>query len=1373
MTTEENKPVVVDKRTKGRFPLYMPGLNVSSYLQTVEIYFALNKTPDDEKALEFITSVGQETANRIIGSFKPDKIVNKSYAQIVDKFKALHEENKNVFAERYRLIIRRQEEGELLDDFAIDLQNIVEHCSVSEDAAATLVQSVFVAGLRNDKTRESMIRDADFKSNLCQLLEKAKTIELAALEARKMAKQDVNRFNHVGNTGRAAARRGPLKPGKLCEKSCSACDQVHGDISGHRGNCKVSSDTVCYNCYNKGHLSYHCTLPKAKKPRQAGLPAKGYVKRKRAYEERINQLSAAMESLKMSIEGDDDDGETSAGEWMEEQDVEDESSNWVNNVMLGESKSVTPAFVELAVNNKKLLMECDTGACATICSSTTYKEKFNTCNLIPDHRNFFVISGETVRVLGKIRVNVKLKERKVTLFLLVIKSPNNFVPLLGRDWLNVIWPDWRDTFNLNSLREIKRELWVKNTIKKFKQDFSAAFDDNLTEPIKDVVVDIRIDEHAIPFVHKPYTVAFKHREIVAKHLEDLEGKGILEKIEYSDWASPIVVVVKSNKKDIRICMDGSKTVNPHIITHHYPLPVIEELITYKSGAKKFALIDLRGAYQQLIVSETAKKLLVINTHKGLFAYKRLPFGVKPAATIFQSVMDRILQGIRNVQTYIDDILIWAETDGELLETIKIVLGRLAKHNVKINAEKCEWFVSQVKYLGHILSEAGVSPNPEKVRAITAVQVPQSKTQLKAFLGMITFYTRFVPKLCLVLSPLYDLLTKESKWVWDSKCNEAFESSKRAICSAKVLTHFDPSKSITVTCDASDDGISGVLSHTVNGQEMPVFFVSRRLTKAEKKYPILHREALAIVFAMEKFYKYVMGQKVSIVTDHKPLLGIFNSKKGGPPVIATRLQRYFLRLSIFDFTITHTAGKKNFVADCLSRLPLTQDLSEADFIESQQSSFNGLNYLVEDRTVHLNAKIIGQESENDTLISTVLKYVEKGWPSHVKDRNLKNFYSKRRELNFESGCLFFGDRIVVPNALRLTTLQLLHSNHRGIQKMKQIARRYFYWDGFSTDIEKYVISCKKCQIFGIDRSPRVYGNWPAATKPFGRVHVDFFHKFNRKFLILVDAYSRWIEVRKMTETKAESVAQELDNIFAVFGFAEVLVSDNGPPFNSSKFEKYCESRDIEHILSPPYHPASNGLAERAVQTTKAVLTKLIESDSFSQLQIVNEINKFLHHHRQTPTTEDKIIPNERIFSFSPRTELSNVKPRKTLFSDAKNSQGSEKDFKINEKVIYTHKVNGRAYSYEAIIKKKLSKLTYLISIKEDTRKAHKNQLKRTSQTPFVLKNCPDTSPTKPENNTTNVKSSTSKKTLRIGKNVRQKLHQSLRRSNRIKNANRKI
>lgn len=541
----------------------------------------------------------------------------------------------------------------------------------------------------------------------------------------------------------------------------------------------------------------------------------------------------------------------------------------------------------------------------------------------------------------------------------------------------------------------------------------------------------------------------------------------------------------------------------------------------------------------------------------------------------------------------------------------------------------------------------------------------------------------------------------------------------------LLTHFDPSKLITVTCDASDDGIAGVLSHNIEGKERPVFFVSRRLSKAERNYPILHREALAIVFAMEKFYKYVLGQKVIIVTDHKPLLGVFQSKKNNHIIIANRLQRYVSRLSIFEFTIIYKPGRENHVADCLSRLPLNEKPSQADLEESSRSSPNCLNFLVEDHAFNLNARLIAEHTKNDQILNLVIKYIRNGWPTNPNQKGIKNYFSKKHELNVEADCLIFRDRVIIPDALKEFALQLLHANHRGSHKMKLLSRQFLYWEGIGKDIENYSSACKSCQLKGIDRTPKIYGNWPKTTIPFERIHIDFFQKFNRTFLILIDAYSRWIEISRMKKTAAEDVALELDNIFARFGFPSCMVSDNGPPFNSVKFAQFCKARNIEHIFSPPYHPASNGLAERAVQTTKAVLDKIIvEGDSYSSLQIDHKIRTFLHHHHQTPTTGDNIIPNERIFAFKPRTELVNLRTKNSTFTQS-DQIVKELKFKVQDNVIYTQIVNGRKYSYNARIIKPLSKLVYLIEVEGSIRKAHMNQLKKIPQTHFHLKNTIDT------------------------------------------------
>jgi len=258
---------------------------------------------------------------------------------------------------------------------------------------------------------------------------------------------------------------------------------------------------------------------------------------------------------------------------------------------------------------------------------------------------------------------------------------------------------------------------------------------------------------------------------------------------------------------------------------------------------------------------------------------------------------------------------------ELHEALIEVIKRLSKYNVKLNLDKCQWFVDQVNYLGHVVSKKGIAPNDEKVRAIVKAPAPTNVSQLKALLGMVQYYAKFLPKLNVVFAPLYNLLKKDVEWKWTESCQRAFEACKRELSSPKLLAHYDPKRPMKITCDASNDGVAGVLSHLVDGVERPVFYVSRALKPAEKNYPILHREALALVFTMEKLYKYVYGNHVDIFTDHKPLLGIFQGKGGVPSVIASRLQRYVWRLSHFDLALPKGNRKRKrglFIATAGSR-----------------------------------------------------------------------------------------------------------------------------------------------------------------------------------------------------------------------------------------------------------------------------------------------------------------------------------------------------------------------------------------------------------------------------------------------------------------------
>lgn len=297
---------MTDNKRKGKFPEFIPGTNVSSYLQTVDIFFALNKTPENEKSLEFITCVGQETSSKIISSFKPEQAITKTFAQIKERFKVLNNEERNVFAERYKLVTRRQKEGESLDDFAIELQNTVEHCDVTNDTEATLVQTIFVAGLKSEKTREVLLREGDKTMSLAILLTKAKTMETAERESFNMKSSTSSEINYVAN------QKGASGQWRNSNRNMIKQNRFDSDWNPnhHRGYKRsVPSSIVCYNCYQPGHMSPECPNPKIKKPRSNYNRPINQRERRRTFDQRINQLSNAMEELKIEFYDDEENPE--------------------------------------------------------------------------------------------------------------------------------------------------------------------------------------------------------------------------------------------------------------------------------------------------------------------------------------------------------------------------------------------------------------------------------------------------------------------------------------------------------------------------------------------------------------------------------------------------------------------------------------------------------------------------------------------------------------------------------------------------------------------------------------------------------------------------------------------------------------------------------------------------------------------------------------------------------------------------------------------------------------------------------------------------------------------------------------------------------
>ncbi|RXN38376.1 putative protein K02A2.6-like protein [Labeo rohita] len=318
------------------------------------------------------------------------------------------------------------------------------------------------------------------------------------------------------------------------------------------------------------------------------------------------------------------------------------------------------------------------------------------------------------------------------------------------------------------------------------------------------------------------------KERVEKEIDRLEKANIISPVTYSEWAAPVVPVIKKDST-ICLCGDYKVTVNQAANTEVYPLPRIEEVLATLSGGKVFSKIDLAQAYQQVLLDDDSKKYTTINTHKGLYVYNRLAFGISSAPSIFQRIMEQLMKDL-------NDLLIVGKDEQEHLATLCQVLQRLQDSGLRVKKCKCEWGQTRIEYLGHVIDGRGVYPTKDKVRAIQNAPAPSNVKELRAFLGLVNYYGRFVPHQSTVLAPLYRLLKEQVVWQWGKKEQGAFNKCKELLTSDKVLVHHDPQLPLTLACDASAYGIGAVLQHTMpNGEEHPIAYASPQWGNTQNGY----------------------------------------------------------------------------------------------------------------------------------------------------------------------------------------------------------------------------------------------------------------------------------------------------------------------------------------------------------------------------------------------------------------------------------------------------------------------------------------------------------------------------------------------------------
>jgi hypothetical protein len=425
-----------------------------------------------------------------------------------------------------------------------------------------------------------------------------------------------------------------------------------------------------------------------------------------------------------------------------------------------------------------------------------------------------------------------------------------------------------------------------------------------------------------PIRSKPYPIPHALREDIRKEVQSMLRMGIISHSK-SPYACPLVAVKKPDGS-LRTCCDTRKI---NLITEFdaEPVPDQEEIFAQLAGDRYFSKIDLSKGYWQIPMAEESKPFTAFVTHDGLYEFNMMPFGLVNSGATFSRVMRKLLKGIKNVHNYIDDILIHTRTWEEHLQKVKEVFTRLENANLTARPTKCFFGYDEVEFLGHVVGQGIVKPKPDKVKAIQQAERPTTKTQMRSFLGLVGYYRKFIPNFSAVAVPLTDCTKKgEPKVIrWGESQEQAFRTLKCKLASSPILQLPDLHKEFTLRTDASELGVGAVLLQDIGGEKFPVAYASKKLNKCQRRYSVMERECLAVVWAVLKFEPYLYGKKFVIETDHQPLTCIRKSK-----VANGRIMRWALALQPYRYQIKVIKGVDNVGADYLSR---STEVVQASFL----------------------------------------------------------------------------------------------------------------------------------------------------------------------------------------------------------------------------------------------------------------------------------------------------------------------------------------------------------------------------------------------------------------------------------------------------------
>src|SRR6218665_1787640 len=717
----------------------------------------------------------------------------------------------------------------------------------------------------------------------------------------------------------------------------------------------------------------------------------------------------------------------------------------------------------------------------------------------------------------------------------------------------------------------------------------------------------KIDTGDAPPVRQPLRpLTLPHRVVVDEQLDSMLKAGTIEPA-VSEWAANVVL---ARKKDgtLRFCIDY-RQLNERTRKDSNPLPRIDECLDALAGGGWFRTLDLRSGYHQVAMDPRDADKTAFVTRRGIYRWKVMPFGLCNAPATFQRLMDIVLSGLNFEMclVYLDDVIIFGDTPEQHLLRLGKVFERLRAANLKLKPSKCRLMRRHVDFLRYVISQEGVSVDPSKIRDVVDWPVPQRLKDVRSFLGLCSYYRRFIRDFSILAAPLFALTKKGRAFVWDEGCQGAFELLKQVLTSTPILALPRDEGTYILDCDACDDGIGAVLSQRIEGEEREINYGSRLLSSAERNYCVTRKELLAVVYFTKLYRQYLLGKAFILRTDHAALQWLQRT-----PEPISQQGRWVERLAENEFQIIHRPGRKHGNADALSRRPCRQcGVDESDTVAAvtELASENPPDAAVSEDL--LSAQL------NDPDLAQVRSWFVDGaqapdlvgvlWESAA----VKTYWHQRDQLFLRDGVLSKKtpegvEQVLVPKALREDFLRLAHTGitggHLRVRRTRWQERRRGYWVGWSGDVKRFCQRCHACNYYHRGRPPR---QGPLQPLPYGepweRLSIDITGPHPRSsrghvfILTVMDNFTKFVEAIPIANQEATTVAKALvETVIARYRAPLQILTDQKTNFEGNLFQELLRLLGIDKIRTSSYHPSGNGLIERFHRTLNAMLGKVISS-----------------------------------------------------------------------------------------------------------------------------------------------------------------------------------